>query len=136
MSTEINYEIENKTLICECVGYSYIYHVVSLTSFTPWLIHVATILFSNDACMLWLTTYNISAEEHFTRSYDCGHYFAYVRKGSDWYLANDAKVYTLPHHFHPLSQCLPVILNGRERENTAVLLSIVEIRIETGCLDR
>lgn len=29
---------------------------------------------------------------HRGRSCDCGHYFAYVRKGSDWYLANDAEV--------------------------------------------
>eukprot|EP00581_Thalassiosira_minuscula_P007572 CAMPEP_0183703760 /NCGR_PEP_ID=MMETSP0737-20130205/1379_1 /TAXON_ID=385413 /ORGANISM="Thalassiosira miniscula, Strain CCMP1093" /LENGTH=815 /DNA_ID=CAMNT_0025930557 /DNA_START=399 /DNA_END=2846 /DNA_ORIENTATION=- len=29
---------------------------------------------------------------HRGRSCDCGHYFAYVRKGADWYLANDAEV--------------------------------------------
>ena len=29
---------------------------------------------------------------HRGRSCDCGHYFAYVRKGKDWYLANDADV--------------------------------------------
>jgi len=29
---------------------------------------------------------------HRGRSCDCGHYFAYVRKGKDWYLANDAEV--------------------------------------------
>jgi ubiquitin C-terminal hydrolase len=29
---------------------------------------------------------------HRGRSCDCGHYFAYVRKGNDWYLANDAEV--------------------------------------------
>lgn len=29
---------------------------------------------------------------HRGRSCDCGHYFAYVRKGQDWYLANDAVV--------------------------------------------
>lgn len=29
---------------------------------------------------------------HHGRSCDCGHYFAYVRKGNDWYLANDAEV--------------------------------------------
>ena len=29
---------------------------------------------------------------HRGRSCDCGHYFAYVRKGTDWYLANDAVV--------------------------------------------
>jgi hypothetical protein len=29
---------------------------------------------------------------HQGRSCDCGHYFAYVRKGNDWYLANDAEV--------------------------------------------
>lgn len=29
---------------------------------------------------------------HRGRSCDCGHYFAYVRKGRDWYLANDAEV--------------------------------------------
>ena len=29
---------------------------------------------------------------HRGRSCDCGHYFAYVRKGQDWYLANDSVV--------------------------------------------
>ncbi|KAL7544601.1 hypothetical protein ACHAWF_007972, partial [Thalassiosira exigua] len=29
---------------------------------------------------------------HRGRSCDCGHYFAYVRKGTEWYLANDAEV--------------------------------------------
>lgn len=29
---------------------------------------------------------------HRGRSCDCGHYFAYVRKGKDWYLANDSIV--------------------------------------------
>jgi ubiquitin carboxyl-terminal hydrolase 36/42 len=29
---------------------------------------------------------------HRGRSCDCGHYFAYVRKGKDWYLTNDAEV--------------------------------------------
>jgi hypothetical protein len=29
---------------------------------------------------------------HRGRSCDCGHYFAYVKKGIDWYLANDAEV--------------------------------------------
>mmetsp|Transcript_17554 Transcript_17554/g.36876 ORF Transcript_17554/g.36876 Transcript_17554/m.36876 type:complete len:721 (+) Transcript_17554:739-2901(+) len=29
---------------------------------------------------------------HRGRSCDCGHYFAYVRKGPDWYLANDSVV--------------------------------------------
>lgn len=29
---------------------------------------------------------------HRGRSCDCGHYFAYVRKGNDWYLTNDAEV--------------------------------------------
>lgn len=29
---------------------------------------------------------------HRGRSCDCGHYFAYVRKGKDWYLCNDAVV--------------------------------------------
>ena len=28
---------------------------------------------------------------HRGKSCDCGHYFAYVRKGRDWYIAYDAK---------------------------------------------
>eukprot|EP00571_Detonula_confervacea_P010247 CAMPEP_0172298534 /NCGR_PEP_ID=MMETSP1058-20130122/1146_1 /TAXON_ID=83371 /ORGANISM="Detonula confervacea, Strain CCMP 353" /LENGTH=831 /DNA_ID=CAMNT_0013007811 /DNA_START=250 /DNA_END=2745 /DNA_ORIENTATION=- len=34
----------------------------------------------------------VAALVHRGRSCDCGHYFAYVRKGQDWYLANDAEV--------------------------------------------